>query len=360
MVLPAPRSEPVRKDSGRWNSGQARYSAAVSLLHGRRTPISIHEIRPRARQVAEEAQHVGVVRERALGLAAEYTPLGGEDGLGEALDSDLRFQGDLQAELAYCITLAALRFGSGYHAKLAKREGLSVGQTLVQGLTEQFERFGPPSPDELQRVSSADCARWFGQDPDEPAHVELLDLFARSLRDLGTLLSEEHGGSFEALIAAAGGSAARLVELLAEMPFFADVQRYRGLEVPFFLRAQQLVVDLVQTFGREDYGAFTDLGVLAPSGDNVIPHVLRLDGVLQYDRGLAERIDRGEPVPAHTEREVELRAAAVHAVSLIADEVRSGGAPDTTDAQVDAWLRLRGRAPAYREKPRHRSRTVLY
>jgi hypothetical protein len=186
-----------------------------------------------------------------------------------------------------------------------------------------------------------------------------MDLFARSLRDLGRMLVEDHSGSFEAFVLAAGGSAARLVEILARMPFFADVQRYRGLEIPFFLRAQALAIDLAQTFQLESFGAFEDLALLSPSSDNVIPHVLRTDGVLRYDRGLAERIDRGEPVPAHTEREVEIRAAAVHAVDLIATHLRSTGV-DATDVQVDTWLRLRGRDPNYRAKPRHRSRTVLY
>ncbi len=40
----------------------------------------------------------------------------------------------------------------------------------------------------------------------------------------------------------------------------------------------------------------------------MVAHVLRMEGVLHYTRGLAERIDKGEPVAAHTEREVEIHA----------------------------------------------------
>jgi hypothetical protein len=186
-----------------------------------------------------------------------------------------------------------------------------------------------------------------------------MDLYARSLREVGSALLADYGGRFEELVAAADRSAVRLVERLARIPFFADVQRYRGLEVPFFLRAQSLAIDLAQTFGLEGFGAFDDLEALAPSGDNVVPHVLRIDGVVRYERGLLERIDRGEPVPAHTEREVEIRAAAVHTVDLITTELRAAGV-EVTDVEVDTWLRARGRAPVYRAKPRHRSRTVLY
>jgi len=331
----------------------------VSLLHGRPVSLTVHEIRPRARQVAEEAQHVGVVQNRVVELAQAFEMPPGPHGIGKPLDLDLRFAGEAHAEIAYCVTLAAVRFGSGYHQKLTKRTGLSVGQTLVRALADEFVRNGPPTAADLKRVASGDCARWFGQDPNEPAHVELMDLFARSLRDLGTTLVEHHGGRFEDLIGAANGSAARLVEILARMPFFNDVQRYRGLEVPFFLRAQALAIELAQTFELSGFGAFDDLDTLAPSADSVVPHVLRVDGVIRYERGLIERIDRGEPVPAHTEREVEIRAAAVYAVDSIATQLRSSGVT-VTDVQVDTWLRARGRAPAYRAKPRHRSRTVLY
>lgn len=336
-----------------------RYPRVVSLLDGRRASLPIHEIRPRARAVAEQAQHVGVVRERAERLADAFALPVGLGGLGQPLDGELRFHGDASAELAFCVILAAVRFGSGYHAQLRKLPGLSVGQTMVRALAEEFERHGPPVASELRRVVAEDCARWFAQDPGEPAHLELMDLFARSLRELGRVVADEHAGRFEGLVRMADGSAAALVERVAGMPFFADVQRYRGLEMPFYLRAQHLVIDLVQSFGGQGFGAFSDLDLLAPSGDHVVAHVLRMDGVLRYDRGLAERIDRGEPVPAHTEREIEIRAAAVHAVDLVASTLRARGV-GATDAQVDTWLRERGRAPQYRTKPRHRSRTVLY
>jgi hypothetical protein len=236
---------------------------------------------------------------------------------------------------------------------------VSVGQTLIGALANEFQRAGPPTPRDLAQVETRDLARWFGQDAREPSHLELLDLYARSLREVGAALVADYGGNFEELVRAADGSAAKLVELLARIPFFGDVQRYRGLDVPFFQRAQSLAIDLAQTFGLQSYGAFGDLELLSPSADNVVPHVLRVDGVLRYERGLQERIDRGEPVPAHTEREVEIRAAAVHGVDLIAGELRATGV-EATDVEVDTWLRVRGRAPAYRAKPRHRSRTVLY
>ena len=51
--------------------------------------------------------------------------------------------------------------------------------------------------------------------------------------------------------------------------------------------------------------------------DNLVPHVLRLDGVLEFDPRFAGRIEREELIEHDSPEEVEIRACAVHAVELI-------------------------------------------
>ena len=51
--------------------------------------------------------------------------------------------------------------------------------------------------------------------------------------------------------------------------------------------------------------------------DNLVPHVLRLDGVLWFDPELVARIERGELIEHGSPEEVEIRACAVHAVELL-------------------------------------------
>ena len=65
-----------------------------------------------------------------------------------------------------------------------------------------------------------------GQDPDH----ELMGLFARSLRDLGRHVAEEHGGRFAEL--AAGDSAVALASRLRPWDMLRDVSDYDGLRVP--------------------------------------------------------------------------------------------------------------------------------
>jgi len=329
----------------------------VSILHDLNTARTLEELRVRARQVAEKAPNVTLVRERITAVAREYEPLA--DGLGAPLDAPHLYLGHGIDTFEFAVVLGSIRFGSGYHKQLAKRADLSVAQTIAAGLSERFAKHGALTARELSSTTGADCATVFGQDLADAAQADVMEMFARALRDLGRMVTEQYQGSFRSLADAIDGSAVRLVEILVQIPFFADVQQYRGLEVPFLLRAQRVAVDLAQAFDGRGLGEFGDLELLSPSADNAIPHVLRVDGVLRYDRGLTERIDRGEPVPAHTEREVEIRAAAVDAVERLAAEIRAGGV-SATHVEVDAWLRRRGRHPSYREKPRHRSRTVYY
>jgi putative queuosine salvage protein len=98
---------------------------------------------------------------------------------------------------------------------------------------------------------------------------------------------------------------------------------------------------------------FDDLDTLPIFADNLVPHVLRCDGVLVYDERLAAHIDSGQRLrvgPA----EREIRGCAVHACELIAQ--RSG----TSARELDGWLWNRGQGAEYKARPRHRTTTVFY
>lgn len=331
----------------------------VSVLQPRSVPLAILDVRPCARYVAEHARHVLIERDRVARLAAEFELQEGPSGIGPLLDRHVHWLARTDETLAYFVTLGALRFGSGYHTRLAKQAGLSVGQSLLACLKERFETRGPFSIDELLGATKEMCAELFRQPTTDSGPMELMELYARSLREFGAFVNANYGGSCARWVESAGGSAVRLSESCSRMPYFNDVQRYRGLEVAFFQRAQRIAVDLAQAFDLQGPGAFDDLDKLAPSADNVVPHVLRMDGAMRYDRALQERVDHGEAVPAHSEREVEIRACALHVVEMIIAENAAHGRA-VTSLQVDSWLRARGRRAYYRTRPRHRSRTVLY
>jgi hypothetical protein len=89
--------------------------------------------------------------------------------------------------------------------------------------------------------------------------------------------------------------------------------------------------------------------------DNLVPHVLRLDGLLTYDPALVERIKRGELIEHGSPEEVEIRACALHTVRMIASE-----RPGALEADIDWLLWYRGQEPRYKAEPRHRSRCTAY
>jgi hypothetical protein len=177
----------------------------------------------------------------------------------------------------------------------------------------------------------------------EAVVAELMGLFARALNDLGRFVAERFGGSFEALVAAANGSVERLVGILKEMPFYQDVG--------FYKRAQLTAADLALA----GVAHFDDLDHLTIFADNLVPHVLRVDGILSYAPELLERIERGELIPSGSSEEIEIRACALHAVELIRRCLSN-----VTSMQLDYVLWNRGQAQAYKALPRHRTRTVFY
>ena len=312
-------------------------------------------VRAAAARVMARARHVRI-DEAALGalagrlLAAPPPP---------SWDPVAHPVGTPAARLAFVLTLDAINFGSGWFPRLRKRAGRSGYYTVAMGLKDRFDAEGPWSAAELAALGPADLARVTGQTLDDPEVAELMALFARALVDLGVLLETRYGGRFEALVAAAGGSAARLVALLAEMPLYRDVSRYDDVEVPFYKRAQITVADLAIAFAGEGHGRFDDLDELTCFADNLVPHVLRREGVLHYAPALAARID-AEVLLAHgSPEEVEIRAAGVHAVEGLVAAIRAGGGRATAHA-IDMALWHHGQRPEIKAHPRHRARCPYY
>jgi hypothetical protein len=162
---------------------------------------------------------------------------------------------------------------------------------------------------------------------------------------------DEEGGSFLALARSGDGSAQRLAARLASWPGWRDVSPYDGERIPFFKRAQIAAADLALA----GLAPADDLAALTLFADNLVPHVLRLDGVLVADDELVARIDAGELLEHDSPEEVELRACALHAVERL---VAVHGA--TTATAVDNALWHRGGGARYKARPRHRARTTAY
>jgi hypothetical protein len=296
------------------------------------------EVRATCAQIAAQARSVRIDLDAAVEVQPAEPP---------ALDPERHYLEGSPADVAdYILALDAINFGSGWFPTLRKRtshgEPVSGYFTVSWNLADHVRSHGPLTTTWLTRVSTTEIAEILDQRPDH----ELMDLYAQALRALGRFLEGPPSRRALDLVDQAGGSAERLAGMLARgMAMFDD----RG----FYKRAQIAANDLALA----RVAAFDDLDRLTIFADNLVPHVLRCDGVLVYAEELAARIDRGEYLTlGGVEREI--RACAVHACELISE--RTGVPPRT----IDTWLWTRGQAGGqgtqYKARPRHRCRTVFY
>jgi hypothetical protein len=313
-------------------------------------------IRARAAEVSRRARFVRI---DAVALARLAERLADDPPAPPVWDATTHYCGKPRDLLAYVVTLDAINFGSGWFPKLRKRDGRSGYFTVAMGLKDRFDAEGPWSARDLVELSPFNLAQVTGQSVEDPDVIELLALFASALNDLGAFLERNHGGSFAALVESAGGSAERLVRALAQMPLYRDVSVYEDFEMPFYKRAQITAADLALAFGGDSFGRFDDLAELTVFADNLVPHVLRMEGVLHYRQRLGERIDAGMLLDHGSPEEVEIRAAGIHAVEQIVAAIRARGG-ETTAQAIDYTLWHRGQRPEMKAQPRHRARCPYY
>jgi hypothetical protein len=233
------------------------------------------------------------------------------------------------------LILDAINFGSGWFPTLRKRPGHSGYATVAAALRERFRAECPWSNAQLRAIDSRTVAATLGQHPDH----ELMALYAQALRSLGGWLGGR--GVLEAVEQANGSAATLASQLAAGMALFSD----RG----FYKRAQLVPANLALA----GVARFGDLDTLTIFADNLVPHVLRCEGVLVYDDRLAAHIDAGRLLRAGPQ-EHEIRACAVHACELLGARL---GVPPRV---LDNWLWNRGQEPNYKARPRHRCRCVYY
>jgi hypothetical protein len=284
-------------------------------------------VRARSREIASAARSVRIDLEALEVLAAGEPP---------QLDPQRHYLEGPQADVAaYLLVLDTINFGSGWFPTLRKRTGSSGYFTVAWALADRWRAGAGWTNADLRAMRAEEVADTLGQVRDH----ELMALYAQALRELGRFLGDRHALD---VVAAADGSAVRMAELLATgMTMWQDTD--------FYKRAQIAPSDLALGGVAE----FSDLDALTIFADNLVPHVLRCEGVLIYDERLAAHIDAERELrPGPQEREI--RACAVHACAQIA--ARTG----MSERDVDNTLWYRGQRPEYKARPRHRCRTVYY
>ena len=276
--------------------------------------------------------HCAAVAASARSVAIDRAALAAYDAQPAAhIDPELHeLDGEPEDVARGLLTLDSINFGSGWFPTLRKDPGRSGYATIARAVKEH----GPWSNAELRAMTAA-SARGRPAPAARPRADGALRAGAARARPLA---GRAHGARGDRSAARAQALAAALAEA---MPTFAD----RG----FYKRAQIVPSNLALA----GVASYPDLDRLTIFADNLVPHVLRCDGILRYDPRLAAHIDAGRQLRPGPQ-EAEIRACAVLACEELS--ARLGVAPRT----LDSWLWNRGQGAAYKALPRHRCRCVFY
>ncbi|PSN73328.1 hypothetical protein BS50DRAFT_653801 [Corynespora cassiicola Philippines] len=154
---------------------------------------------------------------------------------------------------------------------------------------------------------------------------EEIPMFAermKCIREAGRILEEEFDSSVITLIEDAKGSAAALVNLLAEhFNCFRDEGTYDKKKVRFLKRAQIFVADLWAAFDGEGYGAFNDIDKITMFADYRVPQMLHSLGVISYCPPLEGRMRRLEMIESGHSWELQIRGCSIWAIELLRREI---------------------------------------
>jgi len=309
----------------------------------------VEKVAPACRWVAQQARHVAISYEKIPAYADSILK---RYPLVAALDAhDHHISGDAGETAAYILALDSINFGSGYFHLCP---GLEY-KALAAGLKRAFEQGELTRPEQWIKATPEHLSRLLSVPQGKHAKLEeLLALFAQHLRETGKNIISGYQGKVLGLLESAGYSAPKLADIAAGWKNFRDVASYKGREIPFLKRAQILAADMNLALG-----GFADMNALTIFADNMVPHVLRCDGILVYDEALALNVDCGMLIGRGSEEETEIRAAAVHAVELM-KQAALGLGHKVTSVNLDHLLWQRGYEPELYKKPRHQTLTTAY
>ncbi|KAF2461049.1 hypothetical protein BDY21DRAFT_279851 [Lineolata rhizophorae] len=195
--------------------------------------------------------------------------------------------------------------------------------------------------------------------------MPLLQERMECLREAGHVLEENFDGSIINLVKEGRGSAARLVNLLAEyFPCFRDETSFEGRKVRFLKRAQIFIADLWAAFEGKSYGSFEDIDKITMFADYRVPQMLHSIGCMSYSPPLEGHIFRERKLESGHSWEIQLRGCSIWAVELIRREI-SRSHPDAyvNAILIDFFLydAMKAIEAKKEEKiPHHRTRSIWY
>jgi len=318
------------------------------------------EVLESAKKVAEKSRYVRINHGALKKFAQELAERGSPE---PAWDEEHHFKGKDEETVAYLLVVDTINFcfwpppGENKWEIFHKGSRYSGYYGLAVSIKKAFESGIPLSGASfLASLTLEHLKEVLGG----TGVLQLMEERLRNLQELGRVLLDKHNGRASEFVAAAGGSAIKLVRMLAaDFSSFRDQALYQGQKVFFYKRAQLFASDLHGALGGRGLGSFSDMKELTAFADYKLPQVLRHLGVFTYSPDLAEKVDRMIHLDPGSEEEVEIRANTIWAVELICREMKGLG-KEVHASDIDCLLWNLGQEDRFREKPYHRTTTIFY
>jgi len=142
------------------------------------------------------------------------------------------------------------------------------------------------------------------------------------LNEIGQVLLSKFDGQFVNTVKQAESDAVQLMYLVVNnFSSFDDRGEYRGKEIHFYKRAQILVADVWARLHGQGLGDLKRMNELTAFADYKIPQILRHYEVLNYGEKLEEKVDSRTELEWGSAEEIEIRAATVVGVDMLAMEL---------------------------------------
>jgi len=205
----------------------------------------------------------------------------------------------------------------------------------------------------LSNISQKQMSEIFRGNMEIPMLKERTQIF----QEVGRVLSEKYGGYFHNLVNQSEGLAFNngkgIVERLAcDFPSFDDSVVYDGRRLIFNKRAQLAVGQVHGRFLGEGREFVKDIGELTAFADYVLPKGMRDMGLLEYEKSLADRVDKQIIIPAGSQEELEIRAATIHTFEMLRQKL---GLPNALALDGKIWYKFRKGG-----SPHHLTPTINY
>lgn len=318
--------------------------------------IILESIKP----VVRQSRYVRINQEAILEFAKTVTPkdlekseYSNETVIENASEEEQTAYGIVYNSINFCywgqpkwtITVNGESYDGSFGMLRALKRGLKNGYQLL-------------NPQYLTSLSEEDLRTIFLGNVEIPLFEERLNL----LRNLGQIVNRKFNGSFLNIIKKGQFDAVKIVEVLVkDFPkIFNDTANYHSQKVVFHKRAQLVPAHLVDL---ENFGLIskkiTNYNQLTAFADYKVPQILRKFNILEYNNGLAKKIDNLIEIPAGSDEEIEIRANTIWAIELTTQKLKEKF-PQANAAKVDGIFWFKGQTKSPDDKPYHRTRTIWY